>query len=58
MDALEYLDQRGWLTTRGVNCAFKVYGLNKDRRSALQQFLSAQGRDAEVALIQDAMPTV
>jgi hypothetical protein len=38
-DALRYLEQRGWLTTRGDGFTLKVYGLNKDRQEALQTFL-------------------
>jgi hypothetical protein len=37
--ALEYLDDRGWLTTRGAGPTLKVYGLNKDRRLILQSFV-------------------
>ena len=37
--ALEYLDQRGWLISRRAGPTLKVYGLNKDRQQALQNFL-------------------
>jgi hypothetical protein len=38
-DALRYLEQRGWLTTRGDGPSLKVYSLSKDRQQALQTFL-------------------
>lgn len=57
-DALEYLNQRGWLTTRGESAALKVYGLNIDRRLALQTFLSAHEQDAALASVQDVMPII
>ena len=53
-DALEYLNQLGWLTTRGKDCTLKVYSLNKDRRPVLQQFLGVHGGDAQLACIYDA----
>jgi hypothetical protein len=40
--ALDYLVQWGWLTATGNYSGRTVYGLNKQRRSALQRFL--QGR--------------
>jgi hypothetical protein len=60
--ALEYLDQRGWLTTKGRDLT--VYGLNRDRQQALQSFLQfhnspeTQGQDGEPGFIPDSLPSV
>ncbi len=37
--ALDYLVERGWLTSTGGYPFLKMYGLNKERQSTLQQFL-------------------
>jgi hypothetical protein len=43
--ALDYLAERGWITSTGGNAGLKVYGLNQTRKAALQQFLQIQRDD-------------
>ncbi len=59
MAALEYLEERGWVTTRGEPSAFKVYGLNQERQQALQTFLhrrdlTYEAHGQETASIRDS----
>jgi hypothetical protein len=64
-DALRYLEQRGWLTTRGDGPALKVYGLNRNRQQILQDFFqmhsllnpSFQGQDVASALARESFPS-
>ena len=43
--ALDYLAERGWITSTGGSAGLKVYGLNQTRKNALQQFLQIQHDD-------------
>ena len=40
--SLDYLVKRGWLTATGGYAGLTLYGLNKNRQSALRQFLQSQ----------------
>ena len=46
-DALEVLVARGWLTQRQVTSSQIVYGLNKERMGAIQDFLRELGGTTE-----------
>lgn len=46
--ALDYLVERGWVTSAGGNAGLKVYGLKQTRKAALQRFLQIQ-RDERAA---------
>ena len=45
LGALDYLAERGWVTSTGGNAGLKVYGLNQARKAALQQFLQIERDD-------------
>jgi len=40
--SLAYLVKSGWLTATGGSAGLTLYGLNKNRQDALQQFLQSQ----------------
>ena len=40
--SLAYLVKRGWLMATGGSAGLALYGLNKSRQDALQQFLQSQ----------------
>jgi hypothetical protein len=40
--SLAYLVKRGWLTATEGHAGLTLYGLNKNRQSALRQFLQSQ----------------
>ena len=43
-DSLAYLMKWGWLAAIGGSVGLTLYGLNKNRQYALQQFLQSQSR--------------
>ncbi len=43
-DSLVYLMKWGWLAAIGGSVGLTLYGLNKNRQYALQQFLQSQSR--------------